>query len=194
MVEYFQHARLPHLIFGEGSIARLVELAATFGKQALILTGRQSFILKSSWPTLQRELTAKGLLFSQEVIAEEPSPSLVDEIVSRNQAKSVEVVIAIGGGSVIDAGKAVSAMLCHPYPTKSYLEGVGDRRPTAAKIPFIAVPTTAGTGSEATKNAVLSEVGPEGFKKSLRHDAYVPDIALLDPDLATTASPTVTAA
>ena len=105
------------------------------------------------------------------------------------------MVVAIGGGSVIDAGKAVSAMLPKNETVTHYLEGFqGAGVHDGIKVPFIAVPTTAGTGSEAAKNAVLSQVGPDGFKRSIRHDNFVPDIAIVDPELMVSCPPAVTAA
>ena len=127
-------------------------------------------------------------------VSGEPSPELIDEIVSGLRAGNIDAVVAIGGGSVIDAGKAVSAMLKADGPVTEYLEDVGAKQHSGLKVPFIAVPTTAGTGSEATANAVLSKPGPEGFKKSLRHVNFTPDVAIVDPELMTGCPPGVTAA
>jgi alcohol dehydrogenase len=94
------------------------------------------------------------------------------------------VVVAIGGGSVLDTAKAVAGLLIAGNSVRDHLEGVGPELPyRGPSVPFVAVPTTAGTGSEATKNAVLSERGLQGFKKSFRDDALVAQVAIVDPDL-----------
>ncbi len=116
-------------------------------------------------------------------VKSEPSPPVIDNAVSRFREKCIDVVVAVGGGSVIDAGKAISAMLPSGEPVVDYLEGVGGKIHCGEKIPFIAIPSTSGTGSECTKNAVLSIVSSDGFKKSLRHDNFVPNVALIDPEL-----------
>jgi alcohol dehydrogenase class IV len=111
----------------------------------------------------------------------------------RNEA--VDVVIGIGGGSALDAAKAIAGLLRPGNSVMDHLEGVGPELPYGGPAtPFIAVPTTAGTGSEATKNAVLSVQGPDGFKKSFRDEKLVADVALVDPDLLATCPPAVIAA
>jgi alcohol dehydrogenase len=104
-------------------------------------------------------------------------------------------VIGIGGGSALDAAKAIAGLLQPGNSVMDHLEGVGPELPyRGPATPFIAVPTTAGTGSEATKNAVLSRHGPNGFKKSFRDDALVADTAIVDPDLLAGCPPTLIAA
>jgi alcohol dehydrogenase class IV len=104
-------------------------------------------------------------------------------------------VLAAGGGSVIDAGKALSAMIPVDRPVWDYLEGNPEQiHHPGTKLPFIAMPTTAGTGSEATKNAVLTVTEDPSLKKSLRHDSFMPDIAIVDPELSAGCPPEITAA
>jgi len=140
---------------------------------------------------LEKGLAAEGLSLRRYPVSGEPSPEVVDRIAASLEA---DVVVAIGGGSAIDAGKAVAAMAEEGGSIVDYLEEVGTKPPTGRRRFLVAVPTTAGTGSEATANAVISRVGASGFKKSLRHEGYIPDIALIDPELALDCPPAVTAA
>jgi len=128
-------------------------------------------------------------------VTHEPTPQLVDEAVAAFSAHKIEVVLGIGGGSVLDAAKAIAGLLPFGNSVMDHLEGVGRGMPYhGPALPFIAVPTTAGTGSEATRNAVLSVIGVRGYKKSFRHDTLVPRVALVDPQLLASCPPDVVAA
>lgn len=183
MVPDFSFKPSPQLAFGVGRHNELPLVLKRFGSRLLIVVGGQSFTSGKYWGDLERNLTESGYSFSLVHIAGEPSPADIDTVTENYSDKPIDAVISIGGGSALDAGKAISAMLVEQEPVTTFLEGVGSRQPSGGKIPFIAVPTTSGTGSEATSNAVISSVGHNGFKKSLRHDNYIPDIALIDPEL-----------
>ena len=135
-----------------------------------------------------------GIKYHHVVVSGEPSPELIDTTVEKYRNEAVDAIVAIGGGSVLDAGKAISAMLHRTESIKEFLEGVGTIEHPGTKLPFIALPTTSGTGSEATKNAVISHVGKSGYKKSLRHDNFVPDIAIVDPRFTLSCPQNITAA
>jgi len=159
-------------------------LAASYGRTALLVTGKQSFINTPHWQTLTEMLKTKEMRWLHFTVSGEPSPQLVDDAVAKFGKEAVDVVIAIGGGSVLDAAKAIAGLLPHGNSVMDHLEGVGNDVPYAGpSTPFIAVPTTAGTGSEATKNSVLSVQGPDGFKKSFRDECLIPEYAIIDPDL-----------
>ena len=114
-----------------------------------------------------------------------------------HRAAGVDVVLAVGGGSVLDAGKAIAAMLGPGAggTVTDHLEGLPGFRPyEGVPLPFVAVPTTAGTGSEATRNAVISRRGPDGWKRSIRHERMVAVDAVVDPDLLAGAAPVQIAA
>ncbi|MFW5821277.1 MAG: iron-containing alcohol dehydrogenase, partial [Bacteroidota bacterium] len=194
MVKAFKFARLPEIVFGNGRLSELPAIIKSFGDPVLLITGRESFIKSDRGMELLKSLEENNISFFRISIPGEPSPSNVDEAVETYRDMNIKLVIAIGGGSVLDAGKAISAMLTVQESVKHYLEGVGNKEHPGTKLPFIAMPTTSGTGSEATKNAVISEIGPGGFKKSLRHDNFVPNIAILDPVLTLACPPSITAA
>lgn len=194
MIQSFNIAVLPSLHFGAGKISSLSVVAKNFGSRMLLITGVKSFTASAHISTMLEKLQDQATLFGHATIGQEPTPFMIDEVVKKYAHSDVQVVIAIGGGSVLDAGKAISAMLPLNEPVKHYLEGVGTKSHPGKKIPFVAIPTTAGTGSEATKNAVLSETGIHGFKKSLRHNNFVPDVAIIDPELMISCPRSVTAA
>ena len=185
---------MPRILFGRDTFRTLPRIIRDYGRKVLVVTGGSSFKASGKMDELTGFLSQNKITIQHLEISGEPSPSMIDRAVNEYRRLPVNVVIAIGGGSVIDAGKAVSAMLAEDGSVTDYLEGVGTKKLSGVKAPFIAVPTTSGTGSEATKNAVLTVVGPEGFKKSLRHDNYIPDVALIDPSLMTSCPPSLTAA
>lgn len=192
-IKKFSFLSNPKLIFGTGRFKELPQIISGSGSTILIITGSS---LKSSgkWEALESWLTNNGIRYYEFIVQGEPSPDIIDYVVSEFKNKSIHLVVSIGGGSVMDTGKAVSAMLPQNESVMEYLEGLGNKQHNGIKAPFIAVPTTSGTGSEATKNAVLSRIGKNGFKKSLRHDNFIPDIALIDPELTLSCPPEVTAA
>ncbi len=194
MVESFNFSKLPLIQFGPGKADLLPRIISGHGRNVLLVTGSSSFLASTRGQIILTTLEKEGLKVTHVSVQGEPSPGIVDSVVSQHRHKLPDVVIAIGGGSAIDAGKSISAMITVEGNLKDYLEGVGFRGHPGTKIPFIAVPTTAGTGSETTKNAVISEVGENGFKKSLRHENFVPDIAIVDPLLTVSCPPDITAA
>lgn len=183
MIRDFSLAASPQLIFGSGKLGALPSAIKRFGSRILLVTGARSFLLSSRGQALQEEFKAKDISFEVCRIDREPTPAIIDDAVKAFPGFAPQCVVAIGGGSALDAGKAISAMLPLSASVKDYLEGVGTRVHTGVKVPFIAVPTTAGTGSESTKNAVISETGAHGYKRSLRHDNFVPNLAIVDPSL-----------
>ena len=193
----FTFARMPELHFGAGKLAQLPRLLAQHSPQpprVLLVTGSASLLNSAHYQKLSAALNAAGIWFAQAGVSGEPSPEFVDEISARYRAERLTWVVGIGGGSAMDAGKAISAMLPQQGSVTAYLEGIASAQHDGRKTPYIAVPTSSGTGSEATKNAVLSQIGAQGVKSSLRHDNFVPDLALVDPELILSCPPAVTAA
>jgi alcohol dehydrogenase class IV len=180
----FEFATATRIVFGEGAAATLPELARTFGVRPFVVTGSSQHGAASFVSALSAEV------FS---VPGEPTIELVREGVRRGRDAGCDVIISIGGGSAIDAGKAIAAIATNGGEPLDFLEVVGKGRAIAAPpLPFIAVPTTAGTGSEVTRNAVLSS--PEHcIKASLRSPLMLPRVALVDPELTYGLPPAITA-
>lgn len=183
MILPFSFKAVPQIIFGPGKLAELADRIANFGCHPLLVLGRRSFSTTGYYKTLQEIFDKRGMRVLTVHIGTEPSPARIDEIVANSLYSKIDFIIGVGGGSALDGAKAISAMLVEKGKISRFLEGVGTQPPSGKKLPFIAIPTTAGTGSEATSNAVLSSVGEQGFKNSLRHDNFVPNLALVDPAL-----------
>jgi len=191
----FSIARLPRIEFGAGATTKLPGIAAPYGKRLLLVTGQRAFVESASGMQLFAALKAQGFTWAHVRVAGEPSPQYVDAQVAALQGTTIDAVIGVGGGSALDAAKAIAGLLRPGNSVMDHLEGVGPELPyRGPATPFIAVPTTAGTGSEATKNAVLSVQGADGFKKSFRDDALVAEWAVIDPDLLSTCPPELIAA
>jgi alcohol dehydrogenase len=191
----FQLARIPPVHFGPGKLAGLPRVAAGFGRRALLVTGAASLRASGRLESLRGALADAGLAAVPLAVDAEPTAAFVDAARDALRGEGLELVIGIGGGSVIDAAKALSAMLPHRNSVVDHLEDVGRNVPHGGvKLPYIAVPTTSGTGGEMTKNAVLGAKGAAGFKKSLRHENLIPDAVVVDPELMLSCPPPVTAA
>ncbi|MBN2048894.1 MAG: iron-containing alcohol dehydrogenase [Spirochaetales bacterium] len=191
----FSLARIPRVHFGPGKRTLLPELLERQNLGRLLcVTGKRSFEEAENRYRFFQGLKDRGIETRIVQVCGEPSPETVDALVREAGDFDPQGVLALGGGSVIDTGKAVSAMLPVKDSVAHYLEGVGTKTPPGDKVFFIALPTTSGTGSEATKNAVISRVGAGGFKKSLRHDNYVPDLVVVDPELILSCPKGITAA
>jgi len=190
----FSFASIPHIHFGPGKRAVLAGLVAAFGNRVLLVTGASSFDNSDRCRKLLNELES-AFEVKRLKISGEPSPAVVDAAVAEFRDFNPGCVVAIGGGSSVDAAKAIAGLLPAGDSVFEYLEGVGKGKAYAGpSTPFIALPTTAGTGGETSKNAVLSEIGDKGFKKSFRHETLVARHIILDPELTLDCPPDVTAA
>jgi alcohol dehydrogenase len=191
----FTVARLPRIVFGAGAFESLPRVAGEFGRRVLVVTGARFLRMAGYWERLVAGLRREDIGFETTQVEGEPSPELIDRAVAEFRTRGIDAVIGIGGGSVLDAAKAIAGLLPRGNSVMDHLEGVGRDVPyLGPSTPFIAVPTTAGTGSEATKNAVLSVQGTRGFKKSFRHEALVAQVAIVDPEFLVHCPPELIAA
>jgi alcohol dehydrogenase class IV len=192
----FSLGRLPRIEFGAGRVSLVPEIVARHGRRVLLVTGGRSFRGTLRHRTLLDGLADRGVEVAGEVtITGEPTPDTIDTGVAAHRESGVEVVLGIGGGSVLDAAKAIAGLVRTGTSVRDHLEGVGPGVAYAGPaVPWVAVPTTAGTGSEVTRNAVLTERGEGGFKRSFRDERLVAADAIVDPDLLAGASRTLIAA
>jgi len=194
----FTLGRLPRITFGSGSFVQLPAIVGASGHRVLLVTGGRSLAASGRRGALLDGLAAAGVTIAGEVtVTGEPSPEVVDDAVAGHRGASIDVVLAVGGGSALDGGKAIAAMLGPGAgaAVTDHLEGLPGFRPyEGVPLPLVAVPTTAGTGSEATRNAVISRRGSDGWKRSIRHERMVAVDAVVDPDLLAGAAPVQIAA
>jgi len=185
----FEFATATRICFGAGKLKEIGGLARDFGKHALVLTGKNP---SRAQPLLKR-LAAENIKVTAFAVPGEPTFQLVEQGTALARTAGCDFVIAFGGGSAIDAGKAIAAMLTNDGELLDYLEVIGRGRAlTKPAAQFIAIPTTAGAGAEVTRNAVLAS--PEHkFKVSLRSPLIQPKVALVDPELTHDLPPALTA-
>jgi alcohol dehydrogenase class IV len=185
----FQFATARNIIFGPGASRDAGKLARDLGRHALVVTGRRTTRAGFLFDALHQS-GVTTTLFS---VPGEPSIDNIEEGVALAKREQCDIVISLGGGSALDAGKAIAAMLSNPGAVLDYIEIIGAGKSLAhPSAPFIAIPTTAGTGSEVTRNAVLSSP-PHRLKASLRAPTMLPTIALVDPELTYDLPPAITA-
>lgn len=186
----FEFAAPTRIIFGWGGLVKVPGIIREKGNRILLVTGRSDHL----YERLATQLTGDGIQVQRYRVVAEPTTSVVVRGVEAALAMECDVVAGLGGGSVLDAAKAIAALVPNPGQITRYLEVIGQGRELESEpLPFIAIPTTAGTGSEVTRNAVIHS--PEHrVKVSLRSPLMLPDVAVVDPELTVSVPPDVTAA
>ena len=175
----FEFATATRIIFGHGTVKNTGSIVEKMGRRAFVITGRS---LERAKPLIGK-LKDTGMEVTQFSIPKEPTTQLALAAVEEARRQTCDMVIGIGGGSVLDTGKVVAALLTNSGQLMDYLEVIGQGQPLKRKsAPFVAIPTTAGTGTEVTSNSVLDS--PEHrVKVSMRSPYMLPDLALIDPEL-----------
>ncbi len=185
----FEFAAPHRIIFGSGTLQEAIPAALQFGKRAILVAGSNPTRCKP----LASLLTDAGFHVAIFSVSGEPVIATIEAGVETALREKADLVIGFGGGSALDAGKAIAAMLTNPGSLHDHLEVIGRGLPFQhAPAPFIAIPTTAGTGSEATRNAVLASPS-HSVKVSLRHPLMLPKVAIVDPDLLRGTPPNIAA-
>jgi alcohol dehydrogenase class IV len=185
----FEFATAGRILFGRGKSKQIPTLARDLGHRALVVLGGSGRGRQALTEGLS-DAGVRPVVFS---VSGEPTTHLVDQATGIARAEGCDLVISVGGGSVIDAGKAVAGLLANPGEVRDYLELVGGGKPMLERgVPFIAVPTTAGTGAEVTRNAVL-DVPEHKVKASLRSPHLLARLAVVDPELTLSLPAAITA-
>ncbi|MCA0936062.1 iron-containing alcohol dehydrogenase [Vibrio alginolyticus] len=175
----FQFMTATRIIFGEGALRDSLTVINQFGYSVLLVTGKDR---QRAIPILNY-LKAQNMRYQHVAIDGEPNITMVEETAVIGRKFKPDMVVAIGGGSVLDMGKALAAIIPNQGNVYDYVEVVGRNVPLKAKpLTFIAIPTTASTGSEVTRNAVLKS-GQDKVKVSLRSPEMLADVAIVDPTL-----------
>ncbi|HQU68846.1 MAG TPA: iron-containing alcohol dehydrogenase [Albidovulum sp.] len=186
----FSFMTATEILFGRGQAAQASGRIAALGRRVLMVHGATP--ARAEW--LRHALAEAGAEVGNFAVPHEPDMALIEAGLAHARAMQAEVVVALGGGAVIDAGKAIAALVPAPRPMIDHLEVVGQGLPLdAAPLPFVAMPTTAGTGAEVTRNAVIA-VPEEGRKVSLRDPRMLPRLAIVDPALTDNSPRAVTLA
>ena len=183
----FEFATANRIIFGVGKLNELGQQIEGSTKRLLLVRGRSSDAISR----IREILSAANISFAEFPVHGEPTIEVVREGI--RAARDCDMLIGLGGGSVLDTGKAIAALVTNPGDMFDYLEVIGKGQPLVnAALPYIAIPTTAGTGSEVTRNAVI-ESTEQSIKVSLRSPSMLPRIALVDPELTYNLPPDITA-
>jgi alcohol dehydrogenase class IV len=182
------------IIFGPGGLSQIGAEAKRLGSKVLVVLGRSAMRKSGALDRLTHLLKEKNLEYIiYENVHSDPTVETVDAGASFARKEICNLVIALGGGSVLDTGKSISAMVTNEGSVADYQEIEGKGRKFKTKpVPFIAIPTTSGTGSEATRNAVITNT-KLGLKKSIRDLWLIPEVALVDPELTLSLTPRITA-
>ena len=185
----FEFATASRIVFGPGTLGEVAPVATEMGRRPLVVTGHSG----DRAAPLMGALIEQGLEITRCKVSGEPTTDMALEVVQEARRAACDLVIGIGGGSVIDTGKVVAALITNRGPLIDYLEVIGNAQPlVCAAAPYIAIPTTAGTGSEVTRNAVLGSPD-HGVKVSMRSPSMLPNLAVIDPELTASLPPSITA-
>jgi len=185
----FAFATSNRILFGDGRVGEAGKISSEYGSKAFVITGSTP---ERAAPLIE-SLQSHGMLHTEFSVSQEPTIEVVTNGLERARAFAPDVVIGIGGGSVLDTGKAIAVLLTNGDDPLDFLEVIGRGKPLQnPSKPYIAIPTTSGTGSEVTRNAVLASE-EHHVKVSLRSAFMLPDVALIDPSLTYNVPPNITA-